>query len=285
MSTVTVYWGDVVSLTSARNFEVEIASGQLYYGSLAPAEPRKIVVKGISTSRTLVLLDIVRISPLEASFWSRIDGNIDVGFSFAQASKETQWTLNSTAQYRRPRHATKASFSSTFTSLEGADSISRNHLLLSTQRKIGSRWLSAAFGQFQQDDSLGLNLRSAVGGAFGHYFLQRSQTNWSVFSGLSYTNEQFSGEAGETSGEVLLGSDWEWFTPRGNDTDLSTTVLTYYNVTGRARARLELSTAYKQKVITDLYWSINAFDSFDSSPPDQKPKNDFGVSVSLGWSF
>jgi hypothetical protein len=39
------------------------------------------------------------------------------------------------------------------------------------------------------------------------------------------------------------------------------------------------------KIVKDLHWTLNLFESSDSSPPEGEKKNDLGVSASLGWSF
>lgn len=32
-------------------------------------------------------------------------------------------------------------------------------------------------------------------------------------------------------------------------------------------------------------WSVNAFEGYNSQPPADQKKNDFGVSATVGWSF
>jgi len=286
MDTVTIHWGDVVSLTSARYFEIEVASGIRYYGSLKADAPGIIVVVGALAGMTsLHLLDVIRITPLGQSFWNRIDGAIDLGYSYTRASEQTQWTLNANASYRARRYLTNGSVSSQFTAIQGADSTSRNTLVLSSRRFFGKRWFTGGFGQLQQDQSLGLDFRSVVGAVGGRYLMQRPETTFSVFAGPAYTREQFTGDPTQNSAEAMLGADWEWFTPGDNDTDLSSTVLTYYNLSGDARARIEFNTSYQQKLVKDLHWSLNVFESYNGAPPEGQKANDFGVSITLGWSF
>jgi putative salt-induced outer membrane protein YdiY len=286
MDTVTIHWGDVVSLTSTKYFEVEVASGIRYYGSFKADAPGIIVVVGaLAGSTSLHVLDVVRITPLGQSFWNRIDGAIDLGYSYTRASEQTQWTLNANASYRARRYLTQGSVSSQFTAIQGADSISRNTLTLSSRRFFGQRWFTAGIGQLQQDQSLGLDFRSVLGTLGGRYLMQRPETTFSVFAGPAYTREQFEGDPTQNSAEAVLGADWEWFTPGNNDTDLSSNVISYYNLSGNARARIEFNTSYSQKLVKDLHWSLNAFESFNGDAPEGQKSNDFGVSITLGWSF
>jgi putative salt-induced outer membrane protein YdiY len=286
MDTVTIHWGDVVSVTSTRHFEIEVASGIRYYGSLKADAPGIIVVVGaLAGTTSLNLLDVVRVTPLGESFWNRMDGAIDLGYSYTRASEQTQWTLNANASYRARRYLTQGSVSSQLTAIQGADSTSRNTLTLSSRRFLGRRWFTAGLGQLQQDQALGLDYRSVLGGAAGRYLIQRQATTFSVFAGVAYTRERFQGDSTENSAEGLVGADWEWFTPGDNDTDLSSTVLTYYSLSGDARARIEFNTSYSQKLVKDLHWSLNLFDSYNGDPPEGQKANDFGVSITLGWSF
>jgi uncharacterized protein DUF481 len=286
MDTIVIHWGDVVSLISTKYFEVEVASGIRYYGSLKADTPGIIVVVGaLAGTTSLHLLDVVRITPLGQRFWNRIDGAIDLGYSYTRASEQTQWTLNANASYRARRYLTQGNVSSQFTAIQGADSTSRNSLTVSGRRFLGQRWFTAVFGQLQQDQSLGLDFRSVLGAAGGRYLMQRPVTTFSVFAGAAYTREQFEGTPTDNSAEALVGADWEWFTPGNNDTDLSSTVLSYYSLSGDARARIEFNTAYSQKLVKDLHWSLNVFDSYNGDPPEGQKANDFGVSITLGWSF
>jgi len=34
-----------------------------------------------------------------------------------------------------------------------------------------------------------------------------------------------------------------------------------------------------------MYWSFNLYENFDGSPPDDRPRSDFGLSFALGWTF
>jgi hypothetical protein len=285
LGTVTADWADVVSIKSPRFFEVEAASGVRYYGSLSVGAPRTIVVAGLGTSTALPLLDVVRMAPIGASFWSRLDGGISLGFNFAQASQQTQWTLNANAEYRRPRYLAEASLSSQLTALQDANSQTRNVATLSARRFIGPHWFGLGFGQAQEDESLGLNSRAVFGGAAGRFLLQRRQATISAFGGLAYTRERFSGEPTNAVAELVAGSEWDWFSPGESDTDLTSSFLTFYPLSGPSRVRIEFNAAFQGKVHKDLNWSLNAYNSFDSSPPPDQKRNDFGIGLSLGWTF
>jgi putative salt-induced outer membrane protein YdiY len=282
-----VYWGLVDRISSPRIFEVETSGGARFYGALVDvSSPRRIrVVPAAAPATELSLDDVVRMEPIEASFWQRIDGRVDLGFSFAKADLETRWTLNGEADYRGRQFLMKTTVASQLTARDNADSLSRNDVAVSGTRLVGRRWFALALGQVQENQELSLDLRSVVGGGGGRYFLQSNRATVRAYSGLVYTHEKFTDVDPQNSAEVAVGSDVNWFSARNNDVDMTMGVVSYYNVSGDARARFELQSALRVEFLSDFYFSLNGYDSYDSSPPAEGTKNDFGVSLAVGWKF
>ena len=105
LDTVRVYSGRIREIVSPRQFEVERADGTLHFGALAATQARGVRVEISPGSGVDVLLDdIVRITPIEASVWQRMDGHVDLGFSFAKADLETRYTLNADTEYKSKRY-------------------------------------------------------------------------------------------------------------------------------------------------------------------------------------
>jgi hypothetical protein len=233
----------------------------------------------------IALPDVIRLSPIGASFFSRVDGSVDAGFSFAQAELETHWTLNGTATYRSPRYQLGATVASQLTSREGDDPLSRNSLGLSGNRSFSNRWYTIGWGQLQQNQELSLDLRAVAGAGVGRDLVHTGHRLWSTYAGLAYTHERFSDEPVSQSAEAAVGGQLDFFTPGKEDFRITNSVVSYFNLTGRSRVRLELQSAWRHEFLGDFYWSLNGFDSFDSDPPTDQKTNDFGISFSLGWKF
>jgi hypothetical protein len=127
LGNVSVHWGEVLDLRSPRKFDVQIASGMHYLGAFLASPPGQMVLAldGGGTI-TVALADLIRMAPIGASVWSRIDGNLDAGFSFAQAQHETHWTVNGSASYRSLRYQLTANVASQITTREEDNPISRN---------------------------------------------------------------------------------------------------------------------------------------------------------------
>jgi len=282
----SVHWGEVVDLVSPREFDVQLKSGEHYLGSLSASPPGKMAIALVGGGTTTVALDdLVRMAPIGKRLWTRIDGSIDAGFSFAQADLETHWTLNGTATYRGPRYQFGTTVASQVTIRENEDPISRNSLGLSTTRSMSDRWYTIAWGQFQQNQELALDLRAIAAAGVGRDFVHTSRRLWSSYVGIAYTHEKYSDEPTNQAAEVAVGGQMDFFTPGHEDFKITNSIVSYFNVSGRQRVRLELQSGWRHEFLKDFYWSLNGFDSFDGDPPADQKTNDFGVSITLGWKF
>lgn len=284
---VVVFWQDIAWVTSPREFEITLDSGAKYYGTLGTSGTagELVIATHPLPPETKALDDVTMMIPIGASTWSRMDGNVDLGLSVAQANKETHWTLNAGADYRSRKYRIGTSLASQLTAREDTERQLRNTLTLNVNRLFDSQWFATALGQIQQNDELQLNLRTVGGGGLGNSFSQTNHRLIAGYGGLVYTREQFVDQPVANSAEIAIGGEIDFFTAAKQESTLTNSIVTYYSVTGHRRARLELQSAWRHEFLNDFYWSLNGVESFDSDPPEGKKKNDFSVSLAIGWSF
>src|SRR5262249_29915742 len=239
LGNASVHWGEIANVTSPRIFDVQLGSGEHYYGSLAGAPRGHLAVSpGAGAAPVaLAMADVVRLAPIGESIWSRMDGSVDAGFSFAQANLETHYTLNGAASYRSAKHLLSANLASQLTTREDADRLLRNSVGFNGARMFANRWYAIAWNQLQQNEELALDLRVVAGGGLGRDVVHTDRRLWSIFSGLAYTHEQFSGEPPEQSLEAALGGQMDFFTPGKEDFKMTNSVVSYFNLS-RTRVRV-----------------------------------------------
>jgi hypothetical protein len=284
LGTISIEWDDVAQVASKATYDVELESGQRMFGSLERSDPATVDVITLSGPERLTLASIVRISPLGGNLWSRLDGNLDAGFSFTQANVQTQWSFNSDVYYRSRRWLSHVGADSALTTSEDADRQTRNTLTFRSQRFLSPRWSGLGFAQFQQNEELSLQLRAVMGGGVERVLVQSNRTVLAMVGGAAFTREQYLGADEENVAEAAAGVTWDVFTFDGRSTNLDVTLLSFYAL-NRPRARFELDSSFKSDIVGDLYWSINLFESYNSDPPDAGKSSDFGVSAAIGWSF
>ncbi|MGH8621536.1 MAG: DUF481 domain-containing protein, partial [Burkholderiales bacterium] len=287
MGTLAIEWDKVVRITSRHYFEVELESGRRYFGALArAARDSEMVVAVAEFSDTLDLAAIVRIYPIEASFLRRINGYLDVGFTFQRANRVSQFTLASQVDYRTQQWLARLKLSSYFQGQEQVEGTSRNSASLLTQRTLRERWLAWGSGGLEQNEELGLDLRTLLGAGAGRFLVQTNHTVFQVVGGLTYTHEAFSTGTSASNLESLLATELAFFRLDRPKTDLRTALAVYPSLTDLGRVRLELDVRLAYEVLKDFTVSLTLFDDFDSRPPGQDgTTNDFGTTLSLGWTF
>ncbi len=127
MGTVEIEWVKVATLTAKERFEVELTTGQRFFGTLEPSPaPGTITVAEGDASQTIDLVTIVRMNQVETSFWERWSGGVSVGFDFATATELTQWSASADSTYRVENYTARLDVSSILRSQADIDTTTRN---------------------------------------------------------------------------------------------------------------------------------------------------------------
>ncbi len=283
LGTISVEWNRVLRIVSPALFEVENSLGLRYYGALSTSTTGRLKIGAIG--QEIAFDDAVGITALDSAFWQQLEGSIGAGFSFTQANQQTQWSLDAAVSRRTTRWLSGATFSSLLTSNTDTPSQTRNSVGLNVQRYLPKRWFAAVVGQFDENEELGLRIRSVAGASVGLAIVQTNRSFLGPFAGVAYTREVYTGESDANRAELLFGARMDWFTFGDRSLDLTTTEQTFVDLSDASRVRVELTASLKRKVIKDLYWAFTFFESFNSTPPDGNKKNDSGLTASFGWSF
>jgi len=68
-------------------------------------------------------------------------------------------------------------------------------------------------------------------------------------------------------------------------TQVSNQTYLYPNLSTPGRIRISTTSYLKFRLARNLDWIFSVYENFDSEPPINAPRNDAGVSTSLGWTF
>ena len=287
MGTVAIEWEDVARVTSQWIFEVETEGGLRTFGSLSPAtEPETIEIIGESSRNTLNQTSVVRLTQIEAGFWKRLDGYVDLGFSFARANRATEWTLGAEVKTRTEIRQIRYSLSSLYSDRKDVDSNTRTVLGLDFTRFFSDRWLWTGLGTLIQNKELNLDLRGVFGGDLGRHVIQNNRSLLTLRAGAVFTREKFTGS--DPAQNNIEGSGtiaYELFSFQDPEMDITTTLTVLPSLTDWGRVRADLDTRIQYELFKDFFWAVTLFDNYDSSPPEGTETNDFGINTSVGWSF
>jgi hypothetical protein len=286
IGTVNIEWEDVDSLSSVYLFRVEDKFGRKYFGSLLVTKALELQVTHAGQTETVPAIDVVSITPLEESFWQRLDGSISIGFSYTKASQVGQLNSDFNVRYRTPLRQVILDASNIATSQEGQDTKHREDLSLTYNRLFQSRWFATTVGGAQTNDELGLDLRLFVSPGAGLDLIQTNHNTMTATAGISANREWSHTSDGDYNLEAFVGLENSTFRYDYPKTDITIDATLYPSLTTSGRVRSEIDVSASREIVKDLTIVISFYDSYDNKPLDQDAgKNDYGIVSSLGWTF
>jgi hypothetical protein len=287
--TLYLEWDKLVSLTATtRIFDILTSGDRRHLGSLGPAPAaRMLAVATIGGTVTLAMAEVTWISPIGQGFWKKVDGSFDAGFNYTRSSGIAQLNVNSSTSYRRPGFQVRLNAS--FTGTETDDGSSRDDRGAIDAAYISYRWapwMVTAMGRFETNESLGIELRSQTGGAVGPRLVNSNRGQLWLGGGMVVNREDGVDVETTTNVEGLLVFQTSFYTYDRPKTTIDISFSYYPSFTTWGRQRLQLDSSVKREILKDFYLSLNLFDSFDSKPPNTAfDTNDFGIVLSIGWSY
>ncbi|MGD8699345.1 MAG: DUF481 domain-containing protein [Gemmatimonadales bacterium] len=286
MGTLSIQWEKIVQITSQQYHQVETQAGLRYFGRLMPADSGYVVVGDDVVRDSLVIARIVRIDPIKVSLWDRFKGHIDFGFNYEQSNKNVTLSLGGEVNYRTRRWLNQLTFSAYFQKQEEAASTRRSSLGLLGQRFLKNRWSGFGSLSLEQNQAQSLDLRVLAGAGAGLFFKQTNHTLLNALGGPTVKNERYAGEEGSVNNvEVLLGLQYKHFRLDSPKLDLSSSLISYTGITEWGRIRIDFKFYISYEILKDFTVGIDVFDKFDSRPPANARKNDFGTELKFGWKF
>ena len=266
-----------------------VASADLL--TFSPQSEFRLRLCRLGSCRRSVLRSSDALTPeIKSGFFQRIDGNIDFGFNYQKANRSLNYSLGATANYRTKRNQTDLSYTSILSSRDSSPRAFRNVLNASYTHFLKRRWQALGFGQLEQNDELGLDLRANLGGGVGRYILQSNRTILSALGGLTTNREQYITDPEvRNSLEAFAGISYDYFIHGDLGADITTTFTVFPSLTESGRVRAEFRFRYKQEIVTDFIIALSGWYSYDSRAPvgsaGTVSQDDYGLVTSLGWEF
>jgi hypothetical protein len=106
-----------------------------------------------------------------------------------------------------------------------------------------------------------------------------------VLAGVEFSREKYS-SGGMPSANGAEGLFQIQFSRSTFKTfQLSGRFAAYPSLTTLGRVRLSAESSLRRELYRNLNLTFSVYENYDSEPPSRTPKNDFGTSTSLGWTF
>ena len=285
--TIYLEWDKIASLVATRLVEVVTTDGRRFLGSLGRSIDRSIAVVAAGETVSLQMSEVALIRQIGRNFWSRIDGSIDAGYNYTRSSGVAQLNLNSDTIYRRPASQGRLTASLTLTKKEddsGRDD--RGSVETSYLHYPWQRWFIWGGARFENNESLGLKLRSQIGGAVGPRLVNTNRAQLVLGGGLVFNDERGVDVEPTQNVEGLLLVGCSYYTYDRPKTNVDINLQYYPSLSNIGRHRLQLDAGVKRELLKDFFAGLSLYNTFDSRPPNPAANtNDIGFVLSVGWSY
>jgi len=285
--TLHLEWDKLAAVVAARLVEVVTVDGRRFLGTLGPAPDRSIAVVGPGGTVPLQMIEVSIIRQMGTSFWSKLDGSIDAGFSYTRSSGVAQLNVNWDLLYRQPAARTRLTASLTQTQKDDvSDPDDRGSVEASYLKYPWRRWFILGAGRFETNESLGLELRSQVGGAVGPRLINSNRAQLVAGGGMVFNDERGVDVEPTQNVEGLFIFGLSFFTYDRPKTNLDVNIQYFPSLSNTGRHRLQLDAGIKYELLKDFFTSVSLYNSYDNRPPNPAAdRNDIGIVMSIGWSY
>lgn len=285
MGTVSIEWDKVAEILSEKSMQVETTGGIRFFGRLErPPDDAKVTVRTTESVETVAIAEVVHITPIEHSFWKRIQGSLSAGFTFTKSSDVAQFNLSGNARYRTRRNQVTLHYSNIITDQDSGTTGQLNSQL-AYRRLLERRWFGLGFLSFQRNQELGIDGRTLIGVGAGRTIIESRRGELALSAGVDFNLEDTtSGQ--DTSGEVFGSLDYSLYKYSGNQTNLTIGLVVFPSITESGRVRWQLNSRWRQELFSNLFWDWTIYATGDNEPPlGAVASTDYGTVTSLGWSF
>src|SRR5688572_12604213 len=293
MGTINIEWSAIASIESKYVFDVQVVGGLRHSGLIDTSDDgSELVIRDEGSGRAVPVADVVRIEELETGFWQRLSGSMAVGFDYTKSTGIRTSSINISSSYQAEKVKATLDIGAFETSSPDTEKSERENLTSTVQfqRERPSFWM--LLNTLERNDELGIDARLTTGAGLARYFGQDEDSEVMLFAG-AVANQEWT-DAGDgvleedesqQSLEGALGATWRIFRFGDPDVSLASSAYLYPSLTESGRHRGSLDVSLKREIISDLFFDLSLYESYDSDPPSGGETTDYGIVTSLGYKF
>ena len=285
-------WKKVKTLQSKDTFIVGLTNGTRVTGVIgkegtSPEDGKDFKIGGKESVVEVTTSEVITIGQRETSFWNQLTGSINYGFGFASGNKETNSSLGADVAFRTTRNSVQMATTSQFGSQTNAKNTNRITFDSQYARLLTEKWLAAGLFSLLRSNQQDLALRSTYGGAIGRRLVQTDRTSLTVLGGAAFSHERYVADIGaepiHNNAEALMGLTFSTF--RFKTLNLRSQTLLFPSLNDPGRVRLSSQSGLRIELVRNFNWNFDVYENYDTRPPVSAPKNDLGITTSIGWTF
>ncbi len=278
----------IKTLVIKERFKIETIDKKYYFGSMRSANRNGWVdihtVEGENIP--LHITHIFQLISLETSFFKRVNGNISAGLSFTKSSDIGQINFSANLQFATKSFDYSLSVSSIGSLDSGNYSRDNENIVFLTTYDLTTTWFLAASGQYQRNLELSIARRWLFMTGIGNKLVIKK--NWRLWATTGMTFSQEKSTADQNSNllyEVPIIFQFNFYQFQHPDITISSSQSAYISLSQKGRYRWDGNTSFSWQLIRFFYLNVNPYTNYDSEPPGNGSKFDYGIVLGLSYKF
>jgi hypothetical protein len=293
MGTINIEWSAIASIDSKYTFDVQVVGGIRHSGVIATSDDgAELAIRDESSGRSVAIASVVRIEELETGFWQRLSGSMSIGMNYTKSTGIRTGNLNISSAYQGDEVKATVDISAAETSSPDTETSERENITSTVQFQRERPSFVMLLNTLERNDELGIDARLTTGAGVARYFAQDQDSEIMLFAGgvanqewTDAGNGDLESDDSQQSFEAALGATWRIFRFGDPDVSLSSSAFVYPSLTESGRRRGNLDVSLRREIISDLFFDISFYESYDSDPPSGGETTDYGFVTSLGYKF
>ena len=287
-STVVLDWLKVDHIESSQRFVVIDTKGHSASGKLSETASDQILSIEEITQEHIPHADVVGIQETGKTFFESLQGDVDLGLSFAQSNAQKNLTVQGDLSYQGKKDIASMSISSQFASQKQVNNTNETTAKTGFFRELRkSNWYAGGIANFLSSSEQQIDLQTTLGGALAIRPIYTNKTNVAFIAGLAYTDQRDASDTTATAANHSLNAAGavQYSTFRFDAISFDTTIWVYPGLTTPGRVRMTFNEDIYYKFYRDFYIRGSFYDNYDNRPVEGAPSNNLGFTSTLGWSF
>ncbi len=281
-----IEWDKVSEIYSPRTYLITLSDGTRINEPINtnPDNPHQLIIGVGAASRTIDLIDLVYINPLEKTFISRMSAAVSIGYNFTKNNNLSQFSSRISLGYLADFWSLNGSLDIVLSSQDDVEDISRTDGLITFQYFLKNDWFLLGKIDFLSNTEQKLDLRSAPSIGVGKYLVHSNKFNVALSGGGVWNNETFTDETPDrSSAETFLGGNLDIFDI--GDLDLLTSLTVYPSLTESGRVRTDFKFDLKYDLPLDFFINLGFTLNYDNQPIEGASEADYVIQTTFGWDL
>ena len=288
MGTISLEQIKINTVISKKQFEIHLKNDDIYFGSMgASKEPKSVNIISKDTTILIGVKDIVEIYPIKKSVWMRMSGVFNFGANFSKGSNSSNMTFSGNLSYRKKKTYFNLQWSSNLNYQSDTLSSTNQNINLAWQREQQNGWSSEIAFSTSQNSELGTKLRLGLDLTEIKDITYNSWNRLYVGGGFNLSREtayENYGTQNDLAGLIeLVWKVYKYSIPKVW-VDANISFLPYITDAGRYITNFNLNPSVS--IFSDNFKvGFQLYYNYDSKPTETFSNNDYGLNLTLSYSF